>query len=213
MHSPEANLWREVLCQAVEEAVHGPTVGTHLSSHRLYSEHWQDARDYVLEPGADFAHVCHLAGLDPDAVRAAVARQCAVLPINDVPRHVRLPRPVAKAKPARPKREPLRYTHDGETLTAKEWSQRTGLAVGTIQERIHRHHWSVADALTKPRMKSSSKNKTLGRAAYRPPAQRTKRTDGATITHDGLSLTMSQWSDRTGISIKTIRKRLKSCSS
>lgn len=39
-------------------------------------------------------------------------------------------------------------THDGETLTVPEWSERTGVGRSTIRERL-KHGWSVSNALTK----------------------------------------------------------------
>src|SRR5438046_741186 len=43
-----------------------------------------------------------------------------------------------------------KLTHDGKTLTLKEWAKITGLNVETIRSRIDHLGFSVADALTLP---------------------------------------------------------------
>lgn len=43
-------------------------------------------------------------------------------------------------------------THMGMTLTAAEWSERTGIQSAVIRSRIDRHGWSVAKALDTPTM-------------------------------------------------------------
>ncbi|WP_439624158.1 tyrosine-type recombinase/integrase [Gemmata sp.] len=45
---------------------------------------------------------------------------------------------------------PKLYTHAGESLTLKQWSQRTGLHVETIRSRIEHQGYTLAEALTAP---------------------------------------------------------------
>lgn len=49
---------------------------------------------------------------------------------------------------ARNKRNNKMLTHDGKTLCLQEWSEVTGIDVGTLGSRLNRLGWSVADALT-----------------------------------------------------------------
>jgi hypothetical protein len=59
-------LWREVLLIALTDALHGVPANTSIDDVR----HPMDARDYILVPNPDFALVCSLAGLEPEAVRS-----------------------------------------------------------------------------------------------------------------------------------------------
>ncbi|MDB5659563.1 MAG: hypothetical protein JWS10_2178 [Cypionkella sp.] len=83
----------------------------------------------------------------------------------------------------------------GETLTIKEWSQRTGIPAFTIYSRLTLG-WSEADAIAK-----SNEIKQI--------AARTK-TGPKLITYQGETLTIPEWSERTGIGIKVIHNRLRS---
>lgn len=48
-------------------------------------------------------------------------------------------------------RRPVRrYRHDGQTLTIREWAERTGLKHATLRMRIVRLGWNVDRALTEP---------------------------------------------------------------
>jgi hypothetical protein len=73
-------------------------------------------------------------------------------------------------------------THDGETLTVTEWSERTGIGMTTILFRLF-HGWTVDKALTTP------------------PRD-------ARIKFRGLCLTTAEWGRRTGIGESAIRHRL-----
>lgn len=46
------------------------------------------------------------------------------------------------------KRNNILLTYEGNTMSIKDWSKRTGLAVATISHRIKRYGWSDAEALT-----------------------------------------------------------------
>ena len=151
-------LWCEVLREALTDAVFGPASiadGVSTGIGRLAT--WREDRAFVLQPNRDFDAVCFLAGFDPDAVREAIAERCADHPITDKLRGNR-PRTLAPAfAPApKPKRQPKRFEHDGLSLTAEEWSARTGIAVDTIRHRIRALGWSVSRAVTeRPSIKAN----------------------------------------------------------
>lgn len=71
--SREKALWAGVLIQAVNDALHrsGFCAKDYTTRGVLDSPH-AEALAWIKEGGADFRTVCQLAGLDPDAVRAAV---------------------------------------------------------------------------------------------------------------------------------------------
>lgn len=125
-------LWCAVLLEAVHDAVHGLP---HLARSKVEArtaDATQAARDYVLRPHRDFVTICHLAGVDPDAVRERVARLIAHPP----------------AAPT--KATPITYTHDGKTHSLREWTELTGIPGHVITLRLH-HGWTLADALTTPK--------------------------------------------------------------
>lgn len=78
-------------------------------------------------------------------------------------------------------------THAGETLTVKQWSERTGVNPHTIAYRL-RQGWTVAEAL--------SGAKTFG-------------PEGILHTHDGKTMCVRAWSRHTGIAAGTINYRLR----
>lgn len=45
------------------------------------------------------------------------------------------------------KRNTVRLTHNGKTMSLVEWSSITGIPYGTIRQRIYRYGWSVEQAL------------------------------------------------------------------
>jgi predicted DNA-binding transcriptional regulator AlpA len=73
-------------------------------------------------------------------------------------------------------------TFNGETLTVKQWSERTGINRHTINYRL-RQGWSIEAVLT--------------------------TAISGTITHDGKTMAISEWSRLTGIKEHTIYHRLK----
>lgn len=56
---------------------------------------------------------------------------------------------------ARNKRLTIRVEHDGERLTIMEWSQRIGVSVWALRDRLGRRGWPVAKALTTPTLSRS----------------------------------------------------------
>ena len=82
------------------------------------------------------------------------------------------------------------YTAHGETLTLTEWSRRTGLSFPTLRYRIS-HGFTIEEAL-------ASKMR-----------ERTGREPSITITFKGETLTIAEWSERSGLSATLLRKRLR----
>ncbi|WP_147435502.1 hypothetical protein [Paenirhodobacter hankyongi] len=110
----------------------------------------------------------------------------------------REPAPAPKVKP-----EPIRYTFEGETLTLEEWSARTGIKFHTLNGRL-RSGWSVEEALTTSVEEARERSKaaaTGGTWARGTPAKR--------LTHEGETLTLAEWSARTGLKVLTIKNRLR----
>lgn len=118
-------LWCAVILQALDDA-RGP-------SWDVPEREVARARAWLTQPNVDFDEVCHLAGLDPEAVRE---RARAVL---------------ASSKPREPKRTKLArlIAFQGEALSVMEWSKRTGISAGTISARL-KNGWSVERTLTEP---------------------------------------------------------------
>lgn len=79
----------------------------------------------------------------------------------------------------------------GKTQSIAKWSDETGLSISTIFARVSAYGWSHERAVTQPLMH-----------------QRERNFRAQTITHAGETLTISEWSERTGISYQTIRRRL-----
>lgn len=48
------------------------------------------------------------------------------------------------------KRNNITVTRDGETHTMKEWSRILGISYSTIQCRVHRHGWTIEEAIFTP---------------------------------------------------------------
>jgi hypothetical protein len=85
--------------------------------------------------------------------------------------------------------KPQVITHNGETLTLREWASRLGLPVDVLYQRVIYQNWPTDKAFSTP---------------VRSPQQR-----GKPLVFRGESLTFNEWSLRTGISVPTLRKRLK----
>jgi hypothetical protein len=86
---------------------------------------------------------------------------------------------------ARNRSSNTRLAHLGRTLSLTEWSEETGIHVGTIHGRLERG-WSTADALETP------------------PATMTARL----LTYRGSTRPLTYWSERTGISYDLLHQRL-----
>ena len=95
----------------------------------------------------------------------------------------------------RPKRERLHYynvesyTYNGETHTIKQWSEITGIKYNTLYMRLTRGKMKFEDAITMPM-----------RVVITPEV----------LEVNGERLTVRQWSERTGLTMKCIYERLRS---
>lgn len=90
------------------------------------------------------------------------------------------------------KRNNRRLTFDGRTLTVSQWADEVKLPKRVLFDRL-RLHWPVVKILTAPLMQSTGFALTKRRL----------------ITHDGETLTQTDWSRRTGLSAALICYRLK----
>jgi hypothetical protein len=91
-------------------------------------------------------------------------------------------------------RRNINITANGETRIIAEWSRRTGLTSNQIARRIA-NGWAPEEALATPA------NVTRRPNSPDPHARN--------ITVDGVTLSITGWSKRTGISTHTIRGRLR----
>lgn len=159
-HSAERNIWQAVLLQAVTDALEGVPGGMGNRDTRLRLT--EDARRYLTRPSKDLSTVCALAGLDPEAVIERMRKQIAAAPTPEeligAPRRSRTyekkpraPKPYKTASAAigRNSKEPALIAFNGESLTVKEWSARTGINKASIYFRLG-SGWTVEDALTVP---------------------------------------------------------------
>jgi len=150
--TPEQALWSEVLYAAVTDAVEGVAViGSQNTVSRTNDN--DRARRYITQPNADFNQVCHMAGLDPVAVREHVTRKIAKAPTSaelagckrEITKQTRAkpaPKPAPKATP----RPAQTLTHNGQTRTIYDWAVIIGVSHMTIHLRL-RKGWSIEAAL------------------------------------------------------------------
>lgn len=68
--SPEVHLWRAVIGQAFDDA-------TSRSLNPEVQRERPRARAWLLRGGDDFNDICHMAMLDPDAVRDSADKLCS----------------------------------------------------------------------------------------------------------------------------------------
>lgn len=93
---------------------------------------------------------------------------------------------------AQNKRNNVWITYDGKTLCVREWERQLGFSVGGIQRRLL-NGWSDEESMTTPTDKRKSK-------FYR---------GNGTITFNGETLHVSEWSERYGVLKETIKARLR----
>lgn len=73
-----SNMWSQVLMQAIHDATSAPKSGNAKSATRLRLV--EEARNYITVPNRGFNEVCHLAGLEPEAVRERAMKLIAASP-------------------------------------------------------------------------------------------------------------------------------------
>jgi len=145
-YSAQRDLWQAVLMQAIHDALHGVSTGDGTASKAARIRMTEETRDYLTIPSQDLSTVCNLAGLDPVAVMERMRKQIAAAPTPEEligepePQKPRTSRMGCNANP---------LTYAGKTLTIRQWSERTGIKIGTIGFRL-REGWTVEDALSIP---------------------------------------------------------------
>jgi hypothetical protein len=110
---------------------------------------------------------------------------------NAISRPVLIDAPIAIAprQPSRKRGRPARtYTHEGLTLTIREWAEHTGITKDRIHIRMS-EGMTIAEAIAKSR-----------EAMAKAIAPRT-------VTFNGETLTIAQWAKRTGVPVHTLHYR------
>lgn len=213
---PETELWQAVLKTAVDDALLGPVPTNNRQS---FLSECRQARTFLTNASNDLAMICSNAGLDPRAVlermRIRVAQAPSPEELLDLPRQRRdaVPQVPKKAKPVPFKDRP--FTINGETRTAAEWCARTGISMDTARARLNQA-WSPERAFTLTRAEVRREHRARVDQSYRATMQRTGQTrrrraaraSTPRYEHDGQSLTLLEWSDRTGIKKSTLYKRV-----
>lgn len=101
-------------------------------------------------------------------------------------------------------------TFNGKTQSVTAWSKETGLSANVISGRILDSHWSVEKTLTTPvigpdeRMAIARQARWGNHTKPPPPPKRVFRT----VTFAGSEYTLSELSTLTGISHKSLAKRI-----
>lgn len=111
------------------------------------------------------------------------------------------------------RRSTTAMTFRGQTKTQREWAEELGLDERRIHARIHRHGWSIEQALSAP---ATSLEETVARAAAtrwaghdtkgRPPPKTERRL--LRVEYQGRQLTMAELSGLCGVSAKDLRRRI-----
>jgi hypothetical protein len=91
----------------------------------------------------------------------------------------------------RNKRNSALLTHGGETMCIAAWADKTGIPAGTISTRIATLGWTVEKALTTPNGAPVGMKPRLF------------------LTHQGRTMSVSEWSKETGIPPSVIAHRVK----
>ncbi|WP_157970958.1 hypothetical protein [Pseudogemmobacter bohemicus] len=201
----ERDLWQEVLRATVDDAILGPaSVEKPIQKRRICKE----AREYLTIASKDLYTVCFLAGLDSEAVIDRMSRRIAEAPsIDEIAGSRRKSRAVMvkRITERKGRKKAATYTFNGETLTAREWSQKTGILASTISGRID-SGWPVSDALTLS--VGDGRRRSVRYSNVRNQPRRT-RSDVRTYTHNGVALTLNQWGERLNINPQTLQSRLR----
>jgi hypothetical protein len=93
-------------------------------------------------------------------------------------------------------------THNGETLSLKEWAKKIGMSREALYARLYVNKWTVEEALTAP---ANQKRKT------RTEGEVLTRTSKVvqTLTAFGRTQTIGEWAKETGLPPTTINMRMR----
>jgi len=95
---------------------------------------------------------------------------------------------LTKPQQARNRRSNRMITANGETLCLADWAKKMGVSFGMMLARVRRG-WTPEDVVSKPKIPLCESNNHL-------------------IAYGGETLSIADWSRKTGIDSKTIAKRL-----
>lgn len=122
---PENGLWQEVLLRVITDARLEPSSWPVPTS---ACNETTEAREYLTTPSDDLAQVCSFAGVDIQALLVRMqGRVAKVPPVQATGKR--------KRNPNTHKYPPV-ITYAGETLTIRQWSERTGVNQATIRGRL-----------------------------------------------------------------------------
>lgn len=183
--SAEQSLWRAVLLQAVQDAMSG-VESARAKGDKIAAT--QAARDYITTPSTGMNMVCILADLEPNAVREAMAKRIAAAPA---------PQDLFNGSRRRDKSNLQTLTHKGETLSLPEWSDRTGVPLPTIKQRVKKR--CIAERILTPHSP----------AAPKPVKRNGTQARAKTLTFNGKTKTVKEWSLITGVSVFTLNFRIR----
>lgn len=109
------------------------------------------------------------------------------------------------------RRSGVMLTHDGRTQSMTAWGEEAGIAPGIIWARINEHGWPIEKALTTPtlsdaheRMKRAHEFRWKDHVKAPPPLPMNYRM----VEWEGETIRLSELAKRTGISRKTLSKRI-----
>ncbi|MFC3058811.1 hypothetical protein [Paenirhodobacter populi] len=207
----ELDLWCAVLLSAVDDALLGPS--SRDPAHRaLQAQIIEHARSYLTTPSKDLSTVCSLAGIDMpcliDRMRVQIAQAPSVDELLGQKRKTSLNAITKKPKPPKPKRTAETYTYNGETLTIRQWSEKTGIRCDTIRGRINRG-WPIGEAVTMTKQEAAERESIRRHKTTKIRHKRSSPGIAPTLyEHNGERLSLSDWSIRTGIKKVTLYARL-----
>ncbi|KGJ13600.1 hypothetical protein [Paracoccus sanguinis] len=206
--NPSLALWQAVLLRQVDDALSG-VEGSNGESRQVRLKMIRQARAFLTTMSDDLTELCSLAGMDAEAVIIAMRDRIAEAPTPEELVEGKPRKDTVKNKPERPKRIARTLTHNGETLTVREWAARIGVTPHTIHVRLTAG-WDVADAVTTTHEEAQHRARQAMQRRAHAPTQRTwsRGSPAKRLTHNGQTLTIREWSEITGIKIGTIKRRI-----
>lgn len=211
--SPQRDLWQSVLLVTIQDALYGPAAAD--VSHKIArTQVCAQARHYLTQPSDDLAEVCGLAGIDMQALIDRLRPQIAAAPSPEELAETPGRKTVAKPRVRKPKPVPFRdqqFTIDGETRSAADWCNLHGVRLTTAQARLRQLGWPAERAFTLAANEARSQANQKSRQSFNPSVPRRKRSASEStprFEHNGESLTLTEWSERSGIKKGTLAKRL-----